>query len=285
MTISAKNIPSANIEPLWNLRSLDMPLFYLILKSISRTDIPLVECPKEIYNPFMAQVFKLFRLQQLDSQIDHNRQQISHNKTQIQDLGEIARLRQNKAAIEQKLNNKQSIIKKADAELEMVRIKLEQNQSSLYGGKITNPKELQDLQSEAAALRRQISKLEDEQLERMIEAEEYQSQFETGEAVLRSAELEKQKRDQRLEEENQKLASEISRLQTERKTVAETTPADELQLYEEIRKKKKAIAVAKVTDQSCSACGSNLNAALLQAAKSPNRIAYCETCGRILYAG
>ena len=167
----------------------------------------------------------------------------------------------------------------------MVRIKLDQNQSSLYGGKITNPKELQDLQSEAAALRRQITKLEDEQLERMIEAEDYQSLLDNVAAILQTTELAKQKRDKLLDQENQALVAEINRLRTERETVAGTAPADELQLYEEIRKKKNGIAVAKVVDHSCSACGSSLNATLLQAAKSPNRIAFCETCSRILYAG
>jgi predicted nucleic acid-binding Zn-ribbon protein len=233
----------------------------------------------------MTQVFKLFRLQQLDSQIDQNNQKIIQNRRQIQDQNEINRLRQQKVSVEKKLLAKQSEIKKADAELEMVRIKLDQNQSNLYGGKIKNPKELQDLQSEAAALRRQINSLEDDQLERMIEAEELQSEFDTQEAVLLSAELDKQKRDQTLEKEVLALEAEIKQLTTERKTVADTVPADELQLYIEIRKKKKGIAIAKVVDQTCSACGSSLNATLLQAAKSPNRIAYCETCGRILYAG
>lgn len=233
----------------------------------------------------MAQVFKLFRIQQIDSQIDQNQQQIKQNIHEINSLGEISTLRGQKDALEVKLHSKQSEIKKADAELEMVRIKLDQNQSSLYGGKITNPKELQDLQSEAAALRRQITKLEDEQLERMIEAEDYQSQLENVAAILQTTELAKQKKDRLLEQENQALVAEINRLRTERETVAGTAPADELQLYEEIRKKKNGIAVAKVVDHSCSACGSSLNATLLQAAKSPNRIAFCETCSRILYAG
>ena len=49
-------------------------------------------------------------------------------------------------------------------------IKLDQNQSSLYGGKITNPKELQDLQIESDALHRKITDLEDKLIDLMIEA-------------------------------------------------------------------------------------------------------------------
>lgn len=138
-----------------------------------------------------------------------------------------------------------SEIKKADAELEMIRIKLDQNQSNLYGGRISNPKELQDLQNEAAALRRHIRSLEDEQLERMIEAEELQSEDDTLAALLQSAEAEKDQRDQQLERESAALNAEVTRLQKERETVADTAPADELQLYEEIRKKKKGLPSLK----------------------------------------
>ena len=63
----------------------------------------------------MAQVFKLFRIQQIDSQIDQNQQQIKQNIHEINSLGEISTLRGQKDALEVKLHSKQSEMKKADA--------------------------------------------------------------------------------------------------------------------------------------------------------------------------
>ncbi|MFN2235225.1 MAG: C4-type zinc ribbon domain-containing protein [Anaerolineales bacterium] len=44
------------------------------------------------------------------------------------------------------------------------------------------------------------------------------------------------------------------------------------------------VAVAKVEDRACKACGSTLTASLNQAARSPSQIVFCDSCGRILYA-
>ena len=51
------------------------------------------------------------------------------------------------------------------------KVKIEQSEASLYSGNVTNPKELQDLQNEAAALKRYLVTLEDRQLEAMLEVE------------------------------------------------------------------------------------------------------------------
>jgi predicted nucleic acid-binding Zn-ribbon protein len=56
-------------------------------------------------------------------------------------------------------------------------------------------------------------------------------------------------------------------------------------MYEQLRKLKRGVAVATVADNSCAACGSTLSSAQLHAAKSPNQLTRCESCGRILYGG
>jgi predicted nucleic acid-binding Zn-ribbon protein len=60
--------------------------------------------------------------------------------------------------------------------------------------------------------------------------------------------------------------------------------SDDLDRYEQLRKKAHGVAVTTVNNRSCFACGAILTAAHYQAARSPNQITLCETCGRILFA-
>jgi predicted nucleic acid-binding Zn-ribbon protein len=88
-----------------------------------------------------------------------------------------------------------------------------------------------------------------------------------------------------LYQEKATLQEDLTRLQAERQAAASSIPQAELDLYNQLRQQRRGIAVAQVTDTYCSACGSTLSAALLHAARLPNQIARCDTCGRILYAG
>ena len=74
-------------------------------------------------------------------------------------------------------------------------------------------------------------------------------------------------------------------LLTERHAVIQNLEEDALQKYETLRKTKRGLAVALVSEQACTGCGSTLTPADWQAARSPQRLVLCATCGRILYAG
>jgi uncharacterized protein len=60
---------------------------------------------------------------------------------------------------------------------------------------------------------------------------------------------------------------------------------ENLSMYNHLRAQKRGLAVAAIEDGSCQACGSSLRPAELQTAKSPNKITFCSSCGRIIYAG
>jgi predicted nucleic acid-binding Zn-ribbon protein len=233
----------------------------------------------------MAQVFKLFRIQQVDSQIDAYLSRIQQIEVDLKDNTRYQQAIEQVKAAENALTRKKIEIQQIENQVQALRIKFEQNQSSLYGGKIRNPKELQDLQNEASALRRQIENLEESLLELMLAADELEMNLEAARADLSAAEIEKNQKETRLNGELQQLRNNLTRLKSEREAIASTAPADELAIYQQIRTRRKGIAVAAVVDQFCSACGANLSSTLLHQAKSPNQIAYCDTCGRILYAG
>ena len=68
------------------------------------------------------------------------------------------------------------VIREAEYAAQAQREKIEQTENSLYGGAVSNPKELQDLQMEAESLKRHLQTLEDRLLEVLLEQEELQEQ-------------------------------------------------------------------------------------------------------------
>lgn len=233
----------------------------------------------------MSQPFKLFRLQQIDSQLDRLQARLGEIETILNDDSAQKQADTEHNATQAELNSKLKALKHAEDEVRQQRLKIEQTEATLYGGKVRNPKELQDMQNEIAALKRYLSVLEDRQLEAMmaVEASEETEQAASKhlEATLRAGS--EQRRD--LEAERDGLLNEVAHATSERLATISTIEAADLTIYEQLRRQRKGLAVAKVSDRYCSACGATLSASLLHAVRSSTQLNRCDVCGRILYSG
>jgi hypothetical protein len=85
--------------------------------------------------------------------------------------------------------------------------------------------------------------------------------------------------------EKSELIHDLEINETEREAAASNIDDYDLRQYERLRKQKNGIAVARVIDKTCAACGSTLTAATYSSAKVPTKITRCNSCGRILYVG
>lgn len=233
----------------------------------------------------MSQPFKLFRLQQLDSQIDNAHARLNEIQAILGDNRELNQAEERARQSAERLEAVRKALNRAEWEVKSQRLKIEQSESTLYGGKVRNPKELQDLQMEVAALKRYLEKLEERQLEQMIAQEEAEAQNEAAMIELEKIRAKTNLLNQNLLKERETLLAEINRLQSERQATAASLPEDELRLYTQLRQQRRGIAVARVVDNNCSACGSTLSTALLHTARTSTQLTRCDTCGRILYAG
>jgi predicted nucleic acid-binding Zn-ribbon protein len=123
----------------------------------------------------MSDTFKLFRLQQIDSQLDAIKNRLNEIELALSDQRELKLAESRHAAATESLDQVTAELRLAEGEVKAQRLKIEQTEATLYGGKVRNPKELQDLQNESAALKRYLAVLEDRQLEKMIAQEEAQA--------------------------------------------------------------------------------------------------------------
>jgi len=233
----------------------------------------------------MSQPFKLFRLQQIDSHVDQVRNRLREIEAALNDKAALNEIRQSFTDAEVNLAVAQKALYQAEENVKAQHVKIEQTEAALYGGKVRNPKELQDLQNESAALKRFLATLEDRQLDALIAIEDLEAISKEKAIALSKTTAESSALDQRLFKEQASLTQDLKHLENERQAAASSIPADDLGLYERLRQQRRGVAVAKVNVNTCSACGSLISPALLQTARSPSQLARCDSCGRILYSG
>ena len=233
----------------------------------------------------MSQSFNLYQLQRIDTKMDQLRQRVEKANVAIKDHKEIDTLQENLHSLEKTRDELLDHIGSVDSEIQSKKIKINQSESSLYGGKVQNPKELQALQAEIASLTNFVTAKEEELSVLMQEFESMEIQVDKARTTLEDGVVLKQKNDQRLSEENHANLKDLENLDSERQLAVSQIKPQHLVTYEEIRKKKKNIAVTIVEDNTCSACGVSITPSDWQAARSPDQIIFCPSCSRILYAG
>lgn len=233
----------------------------------------------------MSQPFKLYRLQQIDSLIDQARTRLREIEILLGDDTTLRKAQTKAQNTEDDFETARKALRRAEEAVNAQRVKIEQTDATLYGGKVRNPKELQDLQNEAQALRRYLSVLEDRQLEAMILADEKEAVFSDSRIKLSLTQAKRNSQVEALSLERETSKQEIERLESERNAAAEAIQAEDIKIYESLRQTRRGIAVARVVDKNCSACGSTLSSLQLHGAKSLNQIVRCDSCSRILYGG
>ncbi|MDR3575129.1 MAG: C4-type zinc ribbon domain-containing protein [Anaerolineaceae bacterium] len=233
----------------------------------------------------MNQAFNLFRLQKIDTQLDQINGRLAEIGHILATDETLRQAEEDLKTAKNKLFIMQQSLKQKEEEVLAQRIKIETAESSLYGGKVRNPKELQDLQVDVASLKKRLSILEDEQLDIMVAVELSETEFGQTQKALIQAQADHSNRSASLVGEQSQLIKSKDNLIAERNPLLNSVVPENLAIYQSLREQKKGVAVVSVEDESCSACGTTIRPVEIQAARSPQKIAFCSSCNRILYAG
>jgi predicted nucleic acid-binding Zn-ribbon protein len=231
----------------------------------------------------MSQTLSLFRLQQTDYQIDHIQTRLLDIQKQLDDNNDLRTAKDQEDLARVHFQACEQALKQAEELVFDHRIKIEQTDASLYGGKGHNPKELQELQDDLTSLKRLQVTLEDAQLEAMFALEEAGILLETNQNLALIANDKSIELNTGLRHEQDSLQKVLQKLSSERNANADSIPIESRKQYDELRQQRRGVAVAIISDKSCSACGSGLTPALIQSARSSNQVSLCPSCGRILY--
>jgi len=232
----------------------------------------------------MSAALGLYRLQQVDSQMDQIHARLKAIQETLQNDLELRAATERFAAAESKNKDAARALKQSEDEFEKQRVKIEQTEASLYGGQVHNPKELQDLQKDVISLKKHLQTLEGRELEAMLVAETVEKEFQTAKTDLENVKSSKSRQNVDLVKESEILQKDIQRLDSERNAVMSNVAGQSVALYNQLRRQKRGMAVAAISDASCMACGATLNPMQQQSARSTTQFFNCPTCGRILYA-
>jgi predicted nucleic acid-binding Zn-ribbon protein len=232
----------------------------------------------------MSAALGLYRLQQVDSQIDQIQARLQIIQQTLDNDVALRGATEGFAAAEEKHRQAERALKLTETDVEKQRIKIEQTESSLYGGRVQNPKELQDLQMDVASLKRHLQTLEERELEAMIAVEDAEKDLQTAKTTLEQVQSNVKTQNKDLTKESETLRKNLERLSSERQAVVTDIATKTLGIYDQLRKQKRGLAITTIADNSCEACGSTLTPSQQQTARSTNQLFHCPTCGRILYA-
>jgi len=232
----------------------------------------------------MSAALGLYRLQQIDSQMDQARARLEVIRQTLENDLELRAASERVTTAESAHREAERTQRGAETEVQAQRIKIEQAESSLYSGSVRNPKELQDLQKDVVSLKKHLATLEDRLLEAMLATDSAASSLTEARAALNQVEFRLSEQNRHLTNERTTLSHNLERFESERNAAAAPLDAKLLEQYESLRRDRRGLAVTTVSDGACAACGTTLTPGHQQSARSNGPIARCPTCGRILFA-
>jgi predicted nucleic acid-binding Zn-ribbon protein len=229
----------------------------------------------------MTSAKQLYELQELDTEIEQEEQSLAQKNKLLGDKKVLDDAQKRLSTEEQDLETQKRQHREAEADVDDILSKIAEVEGQLYGGKITNPKELSSLQHEVTTMKTRSEELENKTLEIIERVEEAEKKVSETATDYQRLEDEWQQEQKQLSTNVTNLKASLADLKLKRKQLSTQIDPSALALYERIRQQKKQ-AVVKVEQGICRACRISLSASILQKARSGQPV-QCGTCGRIVF--
>jgi uncharacterized protein len=224
---------------------------------------------------------QLYRLQQLDLELERKQQELDEVENKLSDNKALVAAEAEIASQEGQLEEARKRQEGSEWELEDLQEKARQIDGKLYGGKTKDPKELVNLEKEGKALRSQIKAKEDALLGSMGEVEDVEAKVRTTAQEIELLKRDWEQRQETLGPGKSEIEALLAELRAERNGLVQQIAPEALSIYERIRLTR-AEAVVKVERGRCLGCHITVSTSQWQKAKAGVLI-QCDNCGRILY--
>jgi len=225
----------------------------------------------------------LFQLQQLDLELERLVAELQSVVNSLEGSSKLQKLRAEHDLAQQQLRAGLQAQKEAEWVLEELNNRLSAQEQRLYGGAVTNPKELSALQQEVQRLRAQQSRQEETALEVMDSAESLQEMARQKAEELEQEEKTWGEESASLRARRDQLEVRQQELQGRRAQLASTIEPRFVNRYDVMRRTKQGRAVSKVDQNSCQWCRVILTHSEMQRVRTGTDLQTCTNCGRILY--
>ena len=229
---------------------------------------------------------KLFELQKLDLNLEKARRKLAQLKQALGESDELGSARKTVADTEAELHRWHTAQKNAELESQALAQQIDGKDKELMSGRVSNPKELEALQANVEALRRQRSTVEDTGMDALLHVETLNQQLVTAQESLRQIEVKWNGSQADLLQEDAKYKRIYAQLKQQRDTLAQSLPPADIKHYEDLRTRKAGIAISPLQNGQCGVCHILVPTGVVSAARSrKNEAVTCPSCGRVLFAG
>jgi len=231
----------------------------------------------------MRMVDALRQLQDMDSRIDSARATLAQLGAQLAETGPVAARAAETERARQELRRLEAQQPDLELQAEERRSKIAADEGKLYGGRVTNPKELASLADEVAQDRRQLSAIEDKLLALFDQIDATASRLRELESTLREETRSWNTRQEQAQTRLRETESGVTALEQQRTAAADAVGPPVRSTYDTLRRQKGGVAVAQVQQRTCQACRVALTPAQEQRARIGAELVTCTSCGRILF--
>jgi len=226
---------------------------------------------------------ELYALQETDQALDKTQSRLAEIEAGLVESDEMVLAREVAHEKRGAVDELRSRLSDAEWSVDEVRSKAAEVERKLYGGTITNPKELGDLDADLKSLKGQLTKREDLLLGLLVEIEEAEAQLASVQGRYADIEADwKQHQEALLREKNQ-IEPQFATLQARRDLQSPSVDRSSLRLYELLRERHAGQAVARVERGMCQGCRITLPVSILQKVRSGMGLIQCVSCERILF--
>jgi predicted nucleic acid-binding Zn-ribbon protein len=226
----------------------------------------------------------IYRLQSIDAEIDEKRESLSSVEAELANNEDVLVASEAVRASEETVRELRSRLRSLELDVEGVSSKIAANESALYGGEVTNPKELAGMEQELDYLRRRRTAVEDDMLVLMGEVEAQEEKLQAAQGLLSRTERRWRTAQSELVKDAEELRSRLATLEAERKETARGVSEGNLAVYESLRRQKGGQAVALLDDGVCQGCRVAVPTSLVQRVRRGSELVHCGSCQRVLYS-
>jgi predicted nucleic acid-binding Zn-ribbon protein len=195
-------------------------------------------------------------------------------RAQVVQRDERQKLRDQTAATERRIDDEARAVESHAADVD----------KKLYSGTVQSPRELQAMQADVDMLRRQLTELEDQELEVMEQRETLDAEVAALATSVAGLEATSQQLREAITAAEREIDGEIAQETSQRDAQASTIGEALLRDYEKRRTQNRGTGAARLVGVTCQACHLSIpstEAEHIRRAEG-NEVAYCDNCGAIL---
>ena len=224
----------------------------------------------------------LLELQATDQQLALRRREYRRVTRDLETQGGLPTLRER--AEKARIGELEARLESARLESESAALseRLARLEERLYGGSITNVRELTAIETEHAAAKRELAQVEESSEPAQMAAEEARQLNEQRQSELAVAEQKWSESESELKSNRRRLGRLCLRMDEERKVSTAGIPAEDLSLYNSLLIRKGGVAVVRVERGVCQGCRVRLPLRELARIRASGNLVSCSSCGRIL---